>query len=340
MDTFGLSKRSFTDISDNDLDQRVREFTRQFPFCGENMLRHLLSQSNTYVQRMRLRDSIYRVDQADVDQRRRNMLHRRVYNVRGPNELWHIDTNHKLVRWHFVVFGAIDGYSRLPTVLRCDDNNKAETLLNSFKAAVEKFGLPNRVRSDKGLENVYIADYMLAMRGANRGSMITGPSTHNQRIERLWRDVFNGVLSYYYKLFYHMEDEGLLDPLDDVCIAALHYVFLEKVNWQLELWRSAWSHHRMRTTRSSPLRLWLQGQMHNPVGLSIAPEDLLLYGVEGAIPDNKCRGGRPIITPLAPILSEEQQHVLSTIVPPDWASTNFGIDRYLEAISFIRNVNT
>jgi hypothetical protein len=58
--------------------------------------------------------------------------------------------------------------------------------------------------------------------------------------------------------------------------------------------------------------------MYDPVGLSIAPEDLLLYGVEGAIPDNEYGGGRPIITPLAPILSEEQQHVFSTIVPPNW----------------------
>jgi hypothetical protein len=56
----------------------------------------------------------------------------------------------------------------LPTVLRCDDNNKAETLLNSFETAVEKFGLTNRVCSDKGLENVNIADYMLPMRGAKR----------------------------------------------------------------------------------------------------------------------------------------------------------------------------
>ena len=45
--------------------------------------------------------------------------------------------------------------------------------------------------------------------------MITGKSTHNQRIERLWRDLFTGVLSYYYELFYFMEKEGILDPLID-----------------------------------------------------------------------------------------------------------------------------
>ena len=77
------------------------------------------------VQRMRLRDSIHRVDEKGVRERKKGRLQRRVYNVQGPNHLWHIDTNHKLVRRNFVITGAIDGYSRLPVVLKCTDINKA-----------------------------------------------------------------------------------------------------------------------------------------------------------------------------------------------------------------------
>lgn len=86
--------------------------------------------------------------------------------------MWHIDTNHKLVRWRFIVAGGIDGFSRLIVFLNCSDNNKADTVFQQFLAGVDKYGIPLRVRSDKGLENVGIADYMLARRGS-RG-MITG----------------------------------------------------------------------------------------------------------------------------------------------------------------------
>ena len=55
-------------------------------------------------------------------------------------------------------------------------------MLSCFLKGVETYEIPSRVRSDKGKENVLVADYMIEKRGSERGSMIIGPSTHNQRI--------------------------------------------------------------------------------------------------------------------------------------------------------------
>ena len=76
---------------------------------------------------------------------------------------------------------------------------------------VQTYGIPSQVQSDKGEKNVLIPDFMIPNRGPEHGSMICGKSTHKQRIERLWRDVYNGVTGHYHELFSFMEDEEILD---------------------------------------------------------------------------------------------------------------------------------
>lgn len=81
----------------------------------------------------------------------------------------HIDGNHKLIAWRFVIHGGIDGFSRQIVYLKCNDNNRAQTVLGVFREAVEQYGIPSHGRSDLGVENYEVARFMLDRRGLNRG---------------------------------------------------------------------------------------------------------------------------------------------------------------------------
>ena len=102
--------------------------------------------------------------------------------------------------------------------LQCSNTNESARVLSLFREAVDVYGLPSRICIDKGGENSDIAMFLLTrpLRGPGRSTVIAGKSVHNQRRERMWRDVLQGVLSFYRELFYHLEALGMLDADNDV----------------------------------------------------------------------------------------------------------------------------
>ena len=139
----------YSAISNSDLDSLVSAVRSQNPTSGEVLL---MSQLGVRVQRSILRASLHRINPSVIEMRRRHTVRRRVYSVDGPNSLWDLDGHHKLIRWKLVTHGGIDGKTRTIVYLKCSPNNFATTVLQQFQLAVEKFGLPERVRTDKGGE--------------------------------------------------------------------------------------------------------------------------------------------------------------------------------------------
>ena len=56
--------------------------------------------------------------------------------------------------------------------------------------------------------------------------MITGSSVHNQGIEHLWQDMHRCAIKLFYRLFYCLKEQGVLDPDNDVHIYALHCIYV------------------------------------------------------------------------------------------------------------------
>ncbi|CAB1314565.1 unnamed protein product [Coregonus sp. 'balchen'] len=124
------------------------------------------------------------------------------------------------------------------SLIHASDNDRSATVTESFEAAITSYRVPFRVRCDRGGENFRTCAFMEQFRGGERGSGLRGRSTHNQRIERLWGDVWHGVSNTYHDLFTFLETEQIIDINNDVHLWALHFGFLPRVNRDLAVFAS------------------------------------------------------------------------------------------------------
>ena len=254
---------SYSSITDAALDTLIISIKRDHPNDGEVMVAGHLCRIGVRVTRARMRASIHRVDPLGIAERSRRIIRRRIYSAPHPNYVWHIDSHHKLIRWRMVIHGAIDGFSRKILYLTCANNNRASTVISFFSSAVGSHGLPDRIRSDKGGENTAVWRYMLHYHHMDPTCIIAGPSTHNERIERLWYDVFRCVGQIFYSMLYSLEEEELLDPLNDIDLYCVHFAVLPEINHCLKGFMASWNHHSISTEHNmTPEQLFTIGMLH------------------------------------------------------------------------------
>ncbi len=346
---YGLENlQGFSDVSDDVLDNIVKDFVaRHGRTVGQVYIAGFLKASGFRIQRQRVRECLVRLDPENRVLRWGCAIARRVYSVPWPNSLWHLDGHHSLIRWGLVIHGCIDGFSRRVVFLKCSPNNYARTVLNLFMESIANDGglWPSRIRVDRGVENVLVCEAMVNRHGEGRGSFVAGPSTRNQRIERLWREVFRCVCYFYYYLFYALEQSGMLDLDNALHMFILHLVFVPRINFSLEEFMTTFNDHKVRTAGNwSPNQMWLNGMMNpnNPLSageVDEVPEDISIYGDDPQGPSPFEDSENNVVVEPVNIESADLIRSLALqVMNPLDQSSEMGIDIYTKALQHVEKV--
>ncbi|XP_039657021.1 uncharacterized protein LOC120559393 [Perca fluviatilis] len=331
---------TYTEMSDEVLTDITREILQTTPNAGERYVLGGLRSRNIRIQRWRVRRCLQHLDPVGRAYRQRRAIRRRIYNVQTPNQLWHIDGNHKLVRWRMVFHGCVDGFSRTIIYLQCLNNNRASSVLELFCTGVQSFGLPLRIRCDHGMENTAVARYMLERRGLNRRSVITGRSVHNQRIERLWAEL-NRVVSFHFSnLFAFMENEGILDSTDELHLFCLHYIYLPRVQRAAAEFRNQWNNHGLSTQGGqTPLQLWQTGVLNSAGTGNLAIDDIFAGNETFGMDEDSTlhlENDNNIVVPVNDFnVNQTVINTLQETVDPLIDDGNHGIHLFLNLVNFL-----
>ena len=166
--------------------------------------------------------------------------------------------------------------------------------------------------------------------------MITGSSVHNQRVERLWRDTYRCVLSVFYQIFYHLEDNGILDPASELDLFCLHFVYMQKINDALKTFMTGWNNHALTSENNkTPIQLYTCGILFgNTNSLSIPSE----YSVHSELLDLP----NIMVPDTNNPLSSQQYAELNTLVGGHLidsldATGDCGIDAYLQVRRYVHS---
>ena len=178
---------------------------------------------------------------------------------------------------------------------------------------------------------------MLHHYGVLRNPVITGLSVHNQRIERLWKDVNLYVVRYFKNLFYYFESHNQLDLVNQAHLLALHLVYKQRINHALLHLVQQWNHHPLSSERNrSPYQIWTEGfynhanSNHGAVLDLLSDENARNFGIddEGPVPEIQTRNN--VIVPEINVdLTEDEISQLEDLATSDIPRNEHGEQAYL-----------
>ena len=150
----------------------------------------------------------------------------------------------------------------------------------------------------------------------------------------------------YYRLFYYLELEGLLDPLNHKHLFALHYVYKPRIQRSLDRFKDGWNNHNIRTEHNrTPYQLFVHGalmlQRSGLVALDFFESVSDNYGIDeaGFATDDTSSGtAESDISRIEFELSTQHHSQLTASIDPLQNSNNFGTDLYQQTLQYINSV--
>ena len=221
----------------------------------------MLKQQGIPVKRKTVMELVREIDPISVSNRKKRKLKRRIYDVPGPDFLWHIDGYDKLKPYGFSIHGCIDGFSRRLMWLEVASTNKQPEVIASFflKTVEQIKGLPTRIRSDDGTEISIIEPTQIAMRAVHEdeysgeASFCVGTSPANQKIECYWSQLTKERPLWWRHFFSELSGYGFLDSSNVLVIEAIRYCFVHLIRKDLEEVAIRWNQHLLAPSRHSVL---------------------------------------------------------------------------------------
>ena len=250
----GLRRRVF--VTDRHFERIVDTIVLEIQSGGmclgyRAMWRRLTTTYKLRVSRNTVMKILQIIDPEGVERRKRKRLLRRKYENPGPNYMWHIDGNDKLVPFGFGIHGAIDGFSRkIMWAEVCDTNKNPRVVGQHYLKCVWNLGvIPCIIRCDCGTENKQIEKCQVYFRSehadafAGQKSVMYDKSTSNQRIESWWKILRNQMTDYWITLFKDMRKSAVFNDADPVHVDCIRFCFKRLIQKDLDRITKEWNNH-------------------------------------------------------------------------------------------------